>query len=301
MFKSIAEIVDRAEGQGTPVWRVVLAEEVDDSGRSESEVLDRLKDRLQTMREAVLRGLGSDAPSVSGLLGGGARRFEEWRGSGASVMGPFLGKVMSRAQATMEAGYRVFRIGAGDTREGNAFNTRERVHQVARDAKAVREGVGPDGDWAIDFHQRFDFSDGLRACRLIEEYEPYLVEDPVRDEQAREDLPKLRMIRGRLAGYLSGGEQQMLAVGRALTGNPTLLLLDEPSQGLAPIMVKAIEEAVHRLREQHLNVLLVEQSFRLATALADRCYVISKGQIVYEATPDELKANEEVKKSYLGV
>ena len=76
MFKSIAEIVDRAEAEKAPVWRVVLAEEVDDSGRAEDEVLARLKDRLQTMREAVLRGLGSDAPSVSGLLGGGARRFD---------------------------------------------------------------------------------------------------------------------------------------------------------------------------------------------------------------------------------
>jgi L-serine dehydratase len=115
MFKSIQEIVDRAEAEGAPVWRVVLAEEVDDSGRSEDEVLTRLEDRLQTMREAVARGLGSDAPSVSGLLGGGARRFEEWRGSGASVMGPFLGKVMARAQATMEVNARMGTIVATPT------------------------------------------------------------------------------------------------------------------------------------------------------------------------------------------
>jgi L-serine dehydratase len=115
MFKSIQEIVDRAEAEGAPVWRVVLAEEVDDSGRSEDDVLTRLEDRLQTMREAVERGLGSDAPSVSGLLGGGARRFEEWRGSGASVMGPFLGKVMARAQATMEVNARMGTIVATPT------------------------------------------------------------------------------------------------------------------------------------------------------------------------------------------
>jgi len=115
MFRSIQEILDRAEAEGAPVWRVVLAEEVDDSGRAEVEVLDRLKDRLQTMREAVERGLGSDAPSVSGLLGGGARRFEEWRGSGASVMGPFLGKVMARAQATMEVNARMGTIVATPT------------------------------------------------------------------------------------------------------------------------------------------------------------------------------------------
>jgi L-serine dehydratase len=115
MFKAIQEIVDRAAAGGDPVWRVVLAEEVDDSGRTEAEVLERLKDRLQTMREAVERGLGSDAPSVSGLLGGGARRFEEWRGSGASVMGPFLGKVMARAQATMEVNARMGTIVATPT------------------------------------------------------------------------------------------------------------------------------------------------------------------------------------------
>jgi L-serine dehydratase len=115
MFKAIQEIVDRAAAGGDPVWRVVLAEEVDDSGRTEAEVLARLKDRLQTMREAVERGLGSDAPSVSGLLGGGARRFEEWRGSGASVMGPFLGKVMARAQATMEVNARMGTIVATPT------------------------------------------------------------------------------------------------------------------------------------------------------------------------------------------
>jgi L-serine dehydratase len=115
MFKSIQEIVDRAEAEGAPVWRVVLAEEVDDSGRSEDDVLTRLEDRLQTMREAVERGLGSDAPSVSGLLGGGARRFEEWRGSGASVMGSFLGKVMARAQATMEVNARMGTIVATPT------------------------------------------------------------------------------------------------------------------------------------------------------------------------------------------
>ena len=115
MFKSIQEIVERAEAEGAPVSRVVLIEETEDSGRSETEVLDRLKDRLQTMREAVERGLGSDAPSVSGLLGGGARRFEEWRGGGASVMGPCLGKVMSRAQATMEVNARMGTIVATPT------------------------------------------------------------------------------------------------------------------------------------------------------------------------------------------
>lgn len=115
MFRSIQEIIERAGTEGARIWRVVLAEEVEDSGRTADEVLDRLKDRLQTMREAVERGLGSDAPSVSGLLGGGARRFEAWRASGASVSGPFIGKVIARAQATMEVNARMGTIVATPT------------------------------------------------------------------------------------------------------------------------------------------------------------------------------------------
>ncbi|MCC6342338.1 MAG: mandelate racemase/muconate lactonizing enzyme family protein [Bryobacterales bacterium] len=135
---------------------------------------------------------------VHEILGGTVRNYCECYATGgvrppASPGGAPPG-IRERAHATMEAGYRVFRMGAGDVPAGQVFNTHERVHQVARDCREAREGVGKEGDWMIDFHQRFDFSDGLRACRLIEEYEPYLVEDPVRDEHAREDLPKLRQL-----------------------------------------------------------------------------------------------------------
>jgi len=99
-----------------------------------------------------------------------------------------------RAQATIEAGYRAFRMGAGDVRDGGEFNTHERVRQVAKDCREVREGVGTNGDWCIDFHQRFDYNDALRACKLIEEFEPYFVEDPVRDQHAKQDLPRLRQM-----------------------------------------------------------------------------------------------------------
>ncbi|MDX1624632.1 MAG: L-serine ammonia-lyase, iron-sulfur-dependent, subunit alpha [Gemmatimonadota bacterium] len=115
MFESVADLVARAESEGSPLWRVVLAEEVEESGRGEEEVVERLHQRLETMRQAVDRGLGSDAPSVSGLLGGGARRFEAWRREGESVMGPFLGKVVARAQATMEVNARMGTIVATPT------------------------------------------------------------------------------------------------------------------------------------------------------------------------------------------
>lgn len=115
MFSSVAEIVARAESRGAPVWRVVLDEEVEDADSSAERVLERLAGRLGTMREAVERGLASDAPSVSGLLGGGARRFEAWRGEGRSVLGPFVGKVIARAQATMEVNARMGTIVATPT------------------------------------------------------------------------------------------------------------------------------------------------------------------------------------------
>jgi L-alanine-DL-glutamate epimerase-like enolase superfamily enzyme len=134
---------------------------------------------------------------VHELLGGAVRNHCECYATGGGGRGAAGGQPMSlreRARATMEAGYRAFRMGAGDTRMGDTFNTHERVRKVAADCKEAREGVGKDGDWCIDFHQRFDYSDAVRACRLIEEYEPYFVEDPVRDEHAHQDIPKLRQM-----------------------------------------------------------------------------------------------------------
>jgi len=115
MFTSLAEIVQRAETTGAPLWRVVLDEEVEDADTTPECVLDRLGERLATMREAVERGLDSDAPSISGLLGGGARRFERWRSEGKSVLGSFLGRVVARAQATMEVNARMGTIVATPT------------------------------------------------------------------------------------------------------------------------------------------------------------------------------------------
>jgi len=108
--------------------------------------------------------------------------------------------------------------------------------------------------------------------------------------------------RAKLSGSrLSGGEQQMLAIGRALMTNPDLLLMDEPSEGLAPIVLREITRIIKQLKESGLSILLVEQNFPMAMALADYIYVISKGEVVHESTPEQMADNEEIKSKYLGV
>lgn len=114
-------------------------------------------------------------------------------------------------------------------------------------------------------------------------------------------FPRLLERHQQLAGTLSGGEQQMLAIGRALMGNPRLLLLDEPSQGLAPQMVQLVASTIRQLHEHGLTILLVEQNVRLALDLGQRHYVLAKGQVVHEATSAQLQADEELTQRLLGV
>ena len=116
-----------------------------------------------------------------------------------------------------------------------------------------------------------------------------------------EMFPRLAERRTNKAEQLSGGEQQMLAIGRALMTNPALLVMDEPSEGLAPILVEAVKEQLQRLKESALSVLLVEQNYTLALDLADRVYVLENGRVVFEGSADELAADDEAKQRYLGV
>jgi branched-chain amino acid transport system ATP-binding protein len=114
-------------------------------------------------------------------------------------------------------------------------------------------------------------------------------------------FPRLRERESQAGGTLSGGEQQMLAIGRALMTNGRLLLLDEPSEGLAPLIVREIGGILLALKAERLSLLLVEQNYHLALRVADRVYVMNKGQIVYEGTPTALEADEDIKRRYLGV
>src|SRR3990172_2658590 len=114
-------------------------------------------------------------------------------------------------------------------------------------------------------------------------------------------FPRLHERRYQRAKTLSGGEQQMLAIARALMTNPDCLIMDEPSEGLAPIVIQGVWEAVSKLKEEGLSILLVEQNAYLAIKLVDYVHVLSKGQVVYSAAPQALWANEEVKSGYLGI
>jgi branched-chain amino acid transport system ATP-binding protein len=114
-------------------------------------------------------------------------------------------------------------------------------------------------------------------------------------------FPRLAERRNNKGGHLSGGEQQMLTVARTLMGNPKLVLVDEPTEGLAPLIVKEVIEMLSTIRKAGVTVLLVEQNFKAAIKVADRFYIMSKGQVVFEGNVEALLAAEDVRKSYLEV
>lgn len=124
---------------------------------------------------------------------------------------------------------------------------------------------------------------------------------PGRDAWDREKVydlfPSLRRFHARKGGFLSGGEQKMLAIGRALMGNPEFLLLDEPTEGLAPVLVRTLGETITRLKAGGLTVLLAEQNVKFTLNLSDRGYIIDNGRICYQGTVNELTENEDVRKT----
>jgi branched-chain amino acid transport system ATP-binding protein len=120
-------------------------------------------------------------------------------------------------------------------------------------------------------------------------------------EGVYELFPRLRERAANRANKLSGGEQQMLAIGRALMSNPALLLMDEPTEGLAPLLVREVGRVIGELKREGLSILLVEQNLPLALGVADRVHILSRGQIVYSGAPAALAADEDVKSRYLGV
>lgn len=121
------------------------------------------------------------------------------------------------------------------------------------------------------------------------------------EEQVFELFPDLRDIQSRKGGVLSGGQQQMLTIARSLMGNPKLLLLDEPSEGLAPIVVETLRDRIHMLKTGGLSIVLAEQNLDFVLSLSDRVHILEKGKIVYTGTPAELRDNPGIQTKYLTV
>nr|WP_245251918.1 ABC transporter ATP-binding protein [Paenibacillus sediminis] len=120
-------------------------------------------------------------------------------------------------------------------------------------------------------------------------------------DEIYELFPALKEREHNMGNQLSGGQQQMLAIGRALMTNPHFLLMDEPSEGLAPVIIEQVGDIIRMLKENGLSILLVEQNLFLACSVADEVLVMNKGQIVWQGSPQELLANEEIQHRYLGV
>ena len=139
----------------------------------------------------------------------------------------------------------------------------------------------------------------FRCCHSVEEN----LEIAAKKGPGGQDYWNLLLLplRNRDAGRLSGGEQQMLAIARTLMGNPIVLLLDEPSEGLAPIVVRRIAEVLHRLRDAGSSILIAEQNMHFCLGIASDATVIDKGQIVYRDTIGGLKANTEIRARYLAI
>jgi galactonate dehydratase len=139
-----------------------------------------------------IKGKALNLP-VHAILGGMARNYCECYNTAGIVPGVERGmSIKQRAQLTIAAGYRAFRMDAASTTPNTTYNTHEKINRLSSDCAEAREGVGKNGDWCVDFHQRFDLADAIRGCDLIQNLAPYFVEDPVRAEAFQEDLPILR-------------------------------------------------------------------------------------------------------------
>jgi branched-chain amino acid transport system ATP-binding protein len=170
------------------------------------------------------------------------------------------------------------------------------------------EGYGPETIAAMGISQAME---GRRVLEHLSVEENLFVGAYCRKDRAgvKQDLelvfdyfPKIKLLRQRTSGYLSGGEQQMLVIGRALMARPRLMLLDEPSLGLAPLVVEDIFRIIDRIRaDQKMAILLVEQNARAALGIADEGYVMENGRIVMGGSADKLRDNEDIREFYLGL
>lgn len=192
--------------------------------------------------------------------------------------------------STLKAIARVLDAAGGDVHFAGQDITRLPAHEVlGRGIALVPEGRG--------VFPRLTVAENLMMGAYIRNDRAEITRDL---EQVYGHFPRLRERAGQLAGTLSGGEQQMLAIGRALMGRPKLLLLDEPSMGLAPLMVQKIFEVIQAVAAQGMTILLVEQNARLALEVSQRAYVMESGGISHTGPSAELLADPRVRAAYLG-
>ncbi|WP_303785877.1 ABC transporter ATP-binding protein [Azovibrio restrictus] len=192
--------------------------------------------------------------------------------------------------STLKAIARVLDAAGGDVHFAGEDITRLPAHEVlGRGIALVPEGRG--------VFPRLTVAENLMMGAYIRHDRAEIARDM---EQVYDHFPRLREREGQLAGTLSGGEQQMLAIGRALMGRPKLLLLDEPSMGLAPLMVQKIFAVIQAVAAQGMTILLVEQNARLALEVSQRAYVMESGGISHTGNSAELLTDARVRAAYLG-
>ncbi|MGE5374577.1 MAG: ABC transporter ATP-binding protein [Bacteroidota bacterium] len=180
-------------------------------------------------------------------------------------------------------------------REGYVIFEGEQIHQIPPQVIVVKGVIQvPEGRKVFP---KMTVTENLEMGAYIQSDRQVIQRDM---EAVFERLPRLQDRRKQLGGTLSGGEQQMLAIGRALMAHPNLLLLDEPSMGLSPILVEQIFDIIQDINEQGTSILLVEQNAQMALAVADRAYVMETGRITMQGTGDGLLQDPNITKAYLG-
>ena len=185
----------------------------------------------------------------------------------------------------------------GSVREGSVTFEGEEVHNASGQT-IVKSGIVqvPEGRRVF---KHLSIEENLRVGSITRRDSAAAIKEDL--ERIYEIFPKLYNLRKRQAGYTSGGEQQMVAIGRALMAAPKLLLLDEPSLGLAPLLVKDIFERIKTVNSEGTTVLVVEQNASVALSLADYGYIMEQGRIVLEGLASDLRTNPDVKEFYMGV